>query len=155
MGEIIKMLTVATLTQTDKQRASQLVVWFKLWKKRGNVLPIKTKDLCIKLKDTVGWEYNKHSFPALTNYIRNVLHEWVIASGEGLDYAETVQEKNDFKDYLEKKIAGQAETLQWVKKKMSEEAQANQQEMTYEAPIYGEPVVEAIKNRLGARKVKI
>jgi hypothetical protein len=150
-----RIITSSTLSQEDKARSLQLCSWFKSWKKQGRK-PITQAELIKKLKETVGWDYTTHSFPALINYARMELNEWIVSCNDGLFYAETEQEKKEFLEYYESLIGERLRVLNWIKKKLSEEQKANQVGLFTEVEqvaIYGETITDAIKNKLGGVKV--
>jgi len=155
-GNVLKILTSNNLSQEDKDRARQLCGWFKAWKRKGRP-PITQAALIKKLKETVQWDYTTHSFPALINYARMELNEWIISCNDGLFYAETEQEKKDFLEYYESLIGERLRVLNWIKKKLNEEQKANQVGLftdVEQTTIYGETFQSALTNKLGAKKVE-
>ena len=156
------VLTSNNLSELDKTRAKQLASWFKEWKRQGRK-PMTQSELIKKLKDTVKWEYTRHSFPALINYIRMELNICIASSNEGLYYAETEKEKREFLEYYESLIAERLRVLNWIKKDIAHDQTANQAEMwNPEYNCFGENrkvmdvskyIEMELKSKLGAKRV--
>lgn len=150
-----RVLTSNNLTDTDKSRAVQLASWFKQWKKQGRK-PITQAELIKKLKETVSWEYTRHSFPALINYIRMELHICIASSNEGLYFADTITEKEEFKEYYESLIMERLKVLNWIKKDIAEDKKANQAEMFVKTENVVEDkhrIINEIETRFGGVRV--
>ena len=147
-----RIITSSTLTQMDKVNAEKFVLWLKR-RKFSKQPPITQKQFLAMTKDKI---YNEHSFPAIINYCRLELDEWIVSSNEGIFYAETDEEKKKFIEYFESITIPRLEILRWAKKKLSCEQQDNQIEIVYkekevEEKIYG-GVINELETKLGAIK---
>lgn len=149
------VLTSNNLSDRDKERAKQLAAWFKEWKRQGRK-PMTQAELISKLKSTVGWDYTRHSFPALINYIRMELNICIASSNEGLYYAETIEEKQEFYKYYKSLVLERMRVLNWIEKDIERDKLSNQ---TYifgdieQKAIYDETIEEALQTKLGAIKI--
>jgi hypothetical protein len=151
----MKILTSNNLSQEDKDRALQLCSWFKSWKKQGRK-PITQAELIKKLKETVQWNYTTHSFPALVNYMRMELNCCIASCNEGLYFAETIEEKKEFREYYKGLIAERLRVMQWITDDIHKDENKSQVGLFTEekqAAIYGETINDAIKNKLGGVKI--